>query len=778
MSKTVQHQQAKTVDSLSRQKGFRFFATIGRLSVRFRWLVLLIWLVGVFVSVHFLPSLSSVTQSDNSAFLPASSPTEKAAKLASVFGSKSNATPVQVVLTDASGPLTNSDEAAITGLQAKLAKVSGVEKVQDAGHSADGQADELIVLISGSSNFEPTPIITSLRTSISTSTLPNGLQAHLAGQIATAVDNSKKSGSDNAQLGLGSVLFIIVLLLLIFRAPLAPLITLIPPILVVFASGPLIAEAGHHGLKVSSLAQLLLTVLVLGAGTDYGLFLIFRVREELQGGLSSREAIVKALSRVGESITFSAATVIAALLSLTLATFEIYSDLGAPLAIGIGLMLLAGLTLLPALLAIFGRAVFWPSKRYKRPGTFGLWGKICASVVQHPAPIMVGGLIFFGGLALALPGYKAGGFAGTITSPSGSDSAAGNTALARHFPSSSANPTAILFVMPHSVWADPTPLTAIGQKLTHAPEFKGVSGPLNPNGVVISPEQLKQFYTQFGPTSGNRTNVLRGKGAEVSTVDPAFRAYLTLGNYISKDGHTVEFAVGLTAGEPGSTAAMNAVPAIRTRVSSIAQQIGATNSGIAGETTGLYDINSISNSDLKRVVPVAILVIGILLGILMRSLVAPVYLILSVALSYLAALGLSIIIFIDIAGGDGLEFILPFLMFIFLLALGEDYNILVMTRIREEAHGLPLRKAVSQALSTTGTTVTSAGLVLAGTFTVLAVVGGRDSSQVRDIGVGLALGILMDTFLVRTLLVPSVVALLGHWNWWPTKHGSWVEAED
>jgi RND superfamily putative drug exporter len=156
----------------------------------------------------------------------------------------------------------------------------------------------------------------------------------------------------------------------------------------------------------------------------------------------------------------------------------------------------------------------------------------------------------------------------------------------------------------------------------------------------------------------------------------------------------------------------------------------------------------------------------------MRSLVAPLYLIVSVGLSYLAALGLSVLVFIKLAGDGGLVFFLPFLMFVFLLALGEDYNILVMSRIREEAQRYPLREAVRRALVATGTTVTSAGLVLGGTFSVFAIVGAQQgSSQFRDVGAGLALGILMDTFLVRTLLVPSTVVLLGRWNWWPSKMG-------
>jgi RND superfamily putative drug exporter len=192
---------------------------------------------------------------------------------------------------------------------------------------------------------------------------------------------------------------------------------------------------------------------------------------------------------------------------------------------------------------------------------------------------------------------------------------------------------------------------------------------------------------------------------------------------------------------------------------------------VAGEAPAIYDISAISNSDLAHVIPIAIIVIGVLLALVMRSLVAPLYLIASVALSYFAALGLAVLLFIELGHSGGITFILPFLLFIFLLALGEDYNILVMTRIREEAHHYPLREAVARALSVTGTTVTSAGLVLAGTFAVFAVVGGRGSggSQIVDVGLGLAVGVVMDTFVVRTVLVPCTVVLLGKWNWWPSK---------
>jgi RND superfamily putative drug exporter len=231
----------------------------------------------------------------------------------------------------------------------------------------------------------------------------------------------------------------------------------------------------------------------------------------------------------------------------------------------------------------------------------------------------------------------------------------------------------------------------------------------------------------------------------------------------------VQFLTGLKAGDPSTTAAMNAIPAVRAEAGTVARTIGAADYGVGGLAPAIYDISSISNSDLATVIPIAIAVIGILLALVMRSLVAPVYLILSVGLSYLAALGLSVLLFVEIAGDGGLVFFLPFLMFIFLLALGEDYNILVMSRIREEAQRRPLKDAVSHALTATGTTVTSAGLVLGGTFAVFAIVGAQQgSTQFRDVGAGLALGVLMDTFLVRTLLVPSTVVLLGRWNWWPS----------
>jgi putative drug exporter of the RND superfamily len=744
------------------------FGGIGAFAVKFRWVVIVAWLIAAFAVPRFLPSLASVTQGNNSAFLPASAPSEKAAQLAAPFGT-TNLIPVPVVAAVNQGTLSTADESWLSSLQHDLGKVPTVTAVKDLGRSGDGQAAQLLVLsdVNGGNAPAQTTLIDDLRAEIARAAPPTGMQVHLAGDIAINVDQQAKSGDTGNQIEFVSVLFILVLLLLIFRALLAPLLTLLPAFFAVAISGPLVGEAAHAGLKVSQLAQLMLIVLVLGAGTDYGLFLVFRVRENMREGAEPKEAVRAAVTRVGETITFSALTVIAALLSLLVATFQIYSQLGIPLAIGIGTTLLAGLTLLPALLAVFGRATFWPSKTREGTGTAGLWGRVAARIVRRPVVPLTVGVLAMGALALAVTGYSPGGFGGAITAPSGSDSAAGTALLTKHFPASSANPTNLIFRLPQPAWEDPAPIVTATDQLKASGLFTGVTGPLNPAGVTLTPAQ----YTELHSLLGNAADLPAVPAAHLSIPLQAYEVYRATAQYVSPDGTTIQYQTGLKAGDPSTTAAMNAVPSVRAEAAAAAKTLGATAWGVAGEAPAFYDISAISDSDLARVVPVAIFVIGLLLCLVMRSLIAPIYLIASVALSFFAALGLSVIIFMKIGGDSGLTFILPFLMFIFLLALGEDYNILVMSRIREEAHHLPLRAAVSRAVAATGTTVTSAGLVLAGTFSVFAVIGGRQpgGSQIRDVGIGLALGVLMDTFIVRTVLVPCTVILLGRWNWWPSK---------
>jgi putative drug exporter of the RND superfamily len=748
------------------------FAAIGRGVVRFRWLVVAVWIVGTVLAVHAFPSLASQVNNNNSEFLPATAPSNQAATLAQPLIGSTREAQVPVVAVTTGASLNAADQGALNQAATELQKVPTVKRVTFLGVSPDRQAAQILV-VSSVNPFDQTKtetLVDNIEATLAKVDFPSGMSAHPAGQVATNVANNKQSKQQGNEIQLFSILFILVLLFVIFRAALAPIITLMGPLFALTLSGSFIGALGSQGLKISFFTQILLIVLLLGAGTDYGLFLVFRVREELLDGKDPKDAVARAMARVGESITASGATVIVALLTLTLASFGIYHDLGIPLAIGVAVMLLAGLTLLPALLAIFGRAVFWPSKTAPRDHRDGAWGRIAGRMVQRPALSLTVGVIVLGALALCALGYKSGGFGGNLAAPPGTSAAKGNTAVATHFPGSSSNPTNLVMAFGTSLWDDPQPLTKATSALQKSGTFKSLAGPLDPNGTKLTPTQLAQLHRELGasPQQLAATAPVPPAG---STVSPSFYdAYVAAARFISSDGKTVQWEASLTAGGPQTTRAIHAVPQIRSTVADAAHQAGATHNGVAGEAPALYDVSTISGNDLRRIIPVAVLAIGLVLLLVLRSLVAPVYLILSVILSYLASLGLSVLVFMGIAGLNGIVFLLPFLMFVFLLALGEDYNILVMTRIREEAHHTNLRDAVVRAVGVTGPTVTSAGLVLAGSFGVLAVVGGSGTgaTQIREIGVGLALGILLDTFVVRTVLVPSTVALLGRWNWWPS----------
>jgi putative drug exporter of the RND superfamily len=289
-----------------------------------------------------------------------------------------------------------------------------------------------------------------------------------------------------------------------------------------------------------------------------------------------------------------------------------------------------------------------------------------------------------------------------------------------------------------------------------------VLGPLNPTGIPLTVTQLTQLHQQLG-----NPQALPAVPPPNSKISPkAYNVYRATGQYISADGQTVQFVATLKD-TSSSPAAINAIPGLRTATTQIAIAAGASQNGIFSGNAIAYDITQISNSDLSLIIPIVALMIAILLALVLRSLIAPLYLIVSVVLSFLAAWGLVALIFVHLSGNNGVQFILPFILFVFLMALGSDYNILVMRRIREEAQHRPVREAVREAITRTGGTVTAAGMILAGTFAVLAVTANND--QTRQLGFGVAAGILMDTFLIRTLLIPALVVLLGRWNWWPSR---------
>ena len=742
----------------------RFFAGLGHFAVRFRGPVVVAWVVVVVVCVQLLPSLASVSKATNSAFLPASSPSERAAQLASPF-QNSKLAAATLVAASSSSQLTEVEQQAITKFEATLRTLPRVRLVRDLGISPNGKARQALIeaAVPAFGGGDASQLVHSIRSDFKAASVP-GLSFYLTGDLPTIIDSQQSSKHSQNLTQLFSVVFILALLLVAFRALLAPLVTLLPAALVLTLAGPVVAEATHIGVQVSVITQVLLIVLVLGAGTDYGLFLVFRVREELRRGLEPQAAVVKAVSTVGESITFSALTVIVALLSLVLAQFGIYQSLGPALAIGIGLMLLAGLTLLPALLAIFGRAVFWPTRtvREDRPRT-GIYATLAKRVVRRPLWILVAGVAVFGGIATGALTSTTAGFGNTST-PSGTNSAAGAAVLARDFPASNVQASAVLFRLPYSVWSNPAILATAQADLARSQQFRTVVGALAASR--LTPAEVSALQAELG-APGLLPPAEPG-GAAVSP--ELYNSYRELAQFISPDGHTIQFSTLLLHNNDNSALALAAVPAVRTAVAQVASRIGAEENGIFGILPFAYDVQNISNTDLVHIIPVVAVLIALLLALVLRSLVAPVYLVVSVVLSYLATLGLVSVVFVHILGQDGINFLLPFLLFVFLMALGSDYNILMMTRIREEVQLMPLRQAIQRAVAMTGTTISTAGLVLGGTFAVLGLAGGGTSgaAEIQQIGFGVAAGVFMDTFIIRTLVVPSAAVLLGRWNWWPS----------
>lgn len=337
-----------------------FFERLAGQVVRYRWLVISLWAAALVTAMVALPGLGSEVNSDPSLFLSASARSVQAASLGAPLLGRSGTSKITIVAARADGRLAPADIAAITR-EANLARrIPAVTSVRPAAVSPDGRAAQLAVTVSKEQTDAAglRPVVSDLAATFSSAGPPPGLQLHLAGQVATNAASNKSANKAMRRITLYSIVLILVLLLIVLRSPVALLVTFVPSVVALLVSERFVAGLGAHGLQISSITQTLLIVLLLGAGTDYGLFLVYRFREELRAGTQPHAAVVRALTRVAVSITASAGTVILALVTLLFASFGIYHDLGVPLALGIAVMLLAGLTLLPALLAVTATVMF------------------------------------------------------------------------------------------------------------------------------------------------------------------------------------------------------------------------------------------------------------------------------------------------------------------------------------------------------------------------------------------------------------------------------------
>jgi RND superfamily putative drug exporter len=541
-----------------------------------------------------------------------------------------------------------------------------------------------------------------------------GLQIFVTGDAGFSADFDEVFGSLDTSLLLATVLLVLVLLGAIYRSPAIAVM----PLLVVFAAYSvaqgLIYLYAKSGATVSSNSTTILVVLMFGLGTDYCLLLLSRYREELRHQEDKHAAIARAVRRAGPAILASGLTVALSMLVLLVADTRSISSLGPVAAIGVGCVLLAGLTLLPAMLAIGGRRAFWPRRQvvaYNPEAAAeihrGLWRRLGDRVMQRPAAALAVTVVAFGAGALGLLAYKE-DYSITNVFKKSTESVDGFRALEKAFPAGTSNPTTVL--------------------------VERSDGPVRGGDVAVVRRRLESVPA----VASVGAVVERSRDRQIARLDVVFR------------------------NDPYTSRALNSVPEMRDRLEDLP---GGVRALLGSGTAVQYDFNKATMSDTRKIVPLALLVIAVILGLLLQSLVAPLVIIVTVLASFFGTLGMSLLFFRHVVGDAGVDASLPVFAFIFLVALGVDYTIFLMSRVREEARRHGTREGVLRALAATGPVITSAGLILAGTFSVLMTL---PVTFAFNIGFMVAVGILLDTFIVRTIMLPAAVEIIGDQIWWPS----------
>jgi len=679
--------------------------------------------------------LSTVQENDNAAFLPDNAESTLAGKVTVKFTDSSNdQIPTLLVFLGDVDPKKNP--AKLIEIQNYLDKL-GEKILPESGKpissyivpgfpiqavpSEDGKAALANIALDskiGEENIEEKPtlpiLIEFIREDLKKNFEAKSLTTHVTGFGGIFADLFSAFGSIDTTLLLTTLIVVSIILIVVYRSPLLWILPLFTAVTALSLAGTLVyflAKAGTIDLNGQS--QGILSVLVLGAATDYALLLIARYREELHHHESRYDAMKVSLRGVFEPILASGSTVIAGLLVLLLSQLSGNRGLGPVGAIGIASAMITVLTFLPALLVVFGRWIFWPKvPRFddvdEQLG--GIWAKIGAAVEKNPKRIWISTalvLTIFAGFSFTL---KADGLANTEAFTTRTDSVIGLEKLGEHFPSGEGSPVEIV-VKENDVTAATSALLTVANVASVEPIVAGQKIP----GQPIPP-----------------IKVVEGKVLLNATLKVA----------------------------PDSVEARNTIPQIREAVHAVDKEIL-----VGGGTAVQYDTDVASRQDNRLIIPIVLVIIGIILGLLLRSILAAGILLLTVVLSFMATLGVCQLVFEHVFGFAGADASFPLFAFIFLVALGIDYNIFLMTRVREEAIKIGTRKGVIKGLTVTGGVITSAGIVLAATFAVLGIL---PLVFLAQLGFAVAFGVLLDTIVVRSLLVPALVHVMGPKIWWPS----------
>jgi RND superfamily putative drug exporter len=668
-----------------------------------KWVVLGFWVVVVAVAGPLAGKLNSAQQNDASAWLPHNAESTRVVELAKRFV-PSDVFPALVVYERPDGTITPADQAKAAADARRFAAVQDVTgKIIGPIPAEDGRALQVVVPLQveeeGNGWEQLAPRVEELRSIAGADA--GGLGVYVTGPAGYFADFSEVFSGFDARLLYTTAAIVVVILLLTYRSPvlwLLPLTCVFVALTAAQAVVYLLARDG--GLTVNGQSAFILTVLVFGAGTDYALLLTARYREELRRHADRHQAMAVALGRAAPAIVASAATVVLSLLALLVAELASTRSLGPVMAVGVAVGLLAMITLLPALLVIVGRWVFWPRRPTlgsAEPTERGLWARIGQRMARRPRVVWVVTAVVLGALALGVTQLEAGGLQGRDSFRTEPEAVKGEAALARHFPAGAGNPVQ----------------------------------------VIGSAEAAAQLQSAMSSTPG---------------VAAVTRPQVN-------DGHAYLEATLTSA--PDSQAGYDTVDRLRASV----HAVPGADAKVGGTSAVNLDIQRATRHDRNLVVPLVLLVVLVVLALVLRAVVAPLLLLATVVLSFAAALGVSALAFEHLFGFAGADPAFPLWTFVFLVALGTDYNIFLMTRVHEESGRWGTRRGALVGLAATGGVITSAGVVLAGTFAAL---GTLPLVFVTEIGFAVAFGVLLDTFVVRSVLVTALNLDVGRWIWWPS----------
>jgi putative drug exporter of the RND superfamily len=695
-------------------KGSRgMFTRLGRLVVGHPWRVIAAWVIAAIAIIGFAPKLA--TTSNEASFLPSHYQSVQAQDLQQKAFPVGAAPAAVVVFERADGQLlTAAGSAKIDSVAASLAgrDIPAISAVQAGPASANRLVQTIGVQMPDSAgNLTTTQVdaVKTLRADLSAAISGTGLKAGVTGTAAQYVDQQSAGNTANAIIAVATIGLILVLLLVIFRSPVIALLPLITIGAVSqIATGLIGTVSKAFNLNVASTVTVFLIVVLFGVGTDYTLFLLFRYRERLRAGDEPKTAMIGTIGRVGPAIATAAGAVIIAFMALTLSSLSLFRSLGPALAIAVAVTLAAGLTLIPAVVSLLGIRVFWPSRAWKTEPSGARFAAIGTALGRHPGRFAAasGGLLVI--LAIAALGFHP-----TFDLSSGStattESAVYGNVLLKGFPAGTTQPTEVLL--------------------------------RSDTGQPLSAAALAAYRDRLAAVPG------------VAHVAPP---------RLAENGTVADYQVILTA--PGQSDAAMAI--VRGPLQAAADTAPPGSTPLIGGITSVFvDLQHAMNRDYAVVFPVAALLTLLILALLLRSAVAPLYLMAEVGLGFAATLGAAVLIFQHAAGNTGLTFILPIIMYLFVVALGTDYNILMISRLREEAAGgRSPRDAAALAVRYAGPTIAAAGLILAGSFASLILAGGSTLSQM---GFAISFGIAIAAFVMALFLTPALTTLIGRAAWWP-----------